>query len=931
MWPEEITSDVNAEVGYCKHRHYPGGGLFPPRHTINDWYCRVSCGGCTPCHPTPPPPLAPPSPPPIPPYSPTEAPRPPPAPPIMPPPSSPPPPARPCGCNVNWCGNSRRGPWTEKCQPMFNHARGTCCACAECSHLPPPSAPPDAPSPPPLPPAPLMPPNWMFAGCYWPRTNDVLIGSRYSTPQIRMVDSLAEAMQRCVDAGAGCATIIMRNYGDRNAPRWVYEGRADTQVWQAWVPLCVQRPGRNAYGGWAGGAFGYHCMTYTKVCLPPSPSSPPPSPTPPLLPPGEDYSPPPDAAPPPPAPTSATAPFGIPGCADGVRCCVVVYHGGPGQHCTPVPVWDLASWHHPGGPFVQSSRMCGTVRYNWLLRSPRHPIMLNSQTALPQQGQALFGGGFRVGQYIDPTCDGMIWPPPPPPPPFVYNPPPPIGAPAPFGIEACRARCCVVIYQAAAGMYCGEVPVWDLTTWTHPGGSFVTAQPTRCGTVRYSWLSRSGQHQNFLANVDTGNPEAGQTLSGGGMRVGSYVDPACAMMPRPPPNMNVPRSPPGMPPMPRSPPNMMPSPPPPPLPPPPPSRVVPTSCDVDIAGSSNIECLLPISAGSRTVELGYRLRGRRMFAEVRCTGCTGWLALGIPLNPGVMVGGVAVVGWLDPTPAVRQYTLNGYSSTAVTQVATTVEDTSVASTDGVMTLAFTMTLGAGGFPPTALSVAHLIAAHGTGSAIGYHSTDRGAITADLLQGMVRTIPPPVAPSPPPELDAPEDESPPDAAASPPPLGNGTQPVPPYAPGGGIVEGSLESQSSGAVVGVAVAVPLVFIFAAIAAILYWKRLKRGASGGRQAKDVPLPPPHMTSSTSEELNKKEVYKRFDEEARASVTCVQLQMTDVSAGQIPPPPPRLSVMPSVGEEGANGHSYGHIPPPPPRLSVMPSVGEEDEAVKE
>ena len=37
----------------------------------------------------------------------------------------------------------------------------------------------------------------------------------------------------------------------------------------------------------------------------------------------------------------------------------------------------------------------------------------------------------------------------------------------------------MVIYQGAAGTNCGPVPVWDLTTWNHPGGSFVQIAPYR--------------------------------------------------------------------------------------------------------------------------------------------------------------------------------------------------------------------------------------------------------------------------------------------------------------------------------------------------------------------------------------------------------------------------------------------------------------------
>ena len=434
--------DPNAEVGYCKHRYAPGAGRFPPNHNINDWYCRASCGACTPCLPTPPPPGAPPSPPPPPFVTPPPSTPPPPLPPTPPPPSLPPPPptpARPCECWLtsvgharNWCeDNVRRYTWAERCDARaFFNGIGRCCACPECALLPPPSSPAPLlppPSLPPTPPAPLMPPNWKFGGCHWPQYNSVILGAYASTPYIQHVN-ISDAMQACADAGSGCGAIVLRNLATQwdNQGDFVFEGRSDRTGAPAQPcptgrcqmnPWCLNPDvpnamgpggGRNAAGGWAGGRHGYTCVSWAKVCLPPSPATPPPSPPSPLLPPGESYPPPPPL--PPPVPSSGGAnDFGLPGCSDGTICCVVIYHGGPAQYCMPVPVWDITNWHHPGGSFVQAAQMCGTIRYHWLSRSPRHPVMVNSQTAMPQQGQSLHGGGFRIGQYVDPRVrwDGV--------------------------------------------------------------------------------------------------------------------------------------------------------------------------------------------------------------------------------------------------------------------------------------------------------------------------------------------------------------------------------------------------------------------------------------------------------------------------------------------------------------------------------------------
>ena len=497
-WKAELLADVEAgplhpdevEVGYCKHRYAKGAGVFPPQEVISDYYCQASCGGCTPCLPTPPPPLAPPSPPPAPPMAPKPGPSPPPP---MPPA---PPPGRPCAC-ARWCTIWRRGgkiPWAIKCQANYKFA--ICCGCDQCAslHPPPPvtaAAPPATPLPLAPPPSPSMPPAWSYAGCHWVRSVDVNIGDFYSTPRIIVrpewyphlneSDVLALAMQRCADAGDGCDTL-----------------KGDGTSFVGWKGLtkppdkCTYNPGRRQRGGWANE---HHCVTYTKVCLPPSPPAPPPTPLPPVLPPSSTWAspplppttPPPPPSPPPPSPPppspapppetppnpfprapppppetphpqppssppaqpspppspsplpppASPAPFGIAGCGDGTFCCVVIFAGGAAEQCDPVTVWDLSGWAHPGGPFVQASRMCGTVRHSWLSKTGAHSSMKSLNPTLPETapgGSAgvggLIGGGVAVGTYTDPMCPSQ----PPPSPPLPPAPPPPLFPPAvPYG------------------------------------------------------------------------------------------------------------------------------------------------------------------------------------------------------------------------------------------------------------------------------------------------------------------------------------------------------------------------------------------------------------------------------------------------------------------------------------------------------------------
>jgi hypothetical protein len=84
--------------------------------------------------------------------------------------------------------------------------------------------------------------------------------------------------------------------------------------------------------------------------------------------------------------------------------------------------------------------------------------------------------------------------------------------------------CCVVLYRGPVGTHCDAVPVWDFSSWTHPGGGFVsTASHRLCNSVRYDWLGRSGQH---VLNAD---PEDASltSLTGGAVKVGDFVDPLC--------------------------------------------------------------------------------------------------------------------------------------------------------------------------------------------------------------------------------------------------------------------------------------------------------------------------------------------------------------------------------------------------------------------
>ena len=118
--------------------------------------------------------------------------------------------------------------------------------------------------------------------------------------------------------------------------------------------------------------------------------------------------PPPPSSPPLP-PTSPLSGVSDPSeCAtDGSQCCAVLYKGEP--TCDPVPIFDFASWQHPGGNIFPVSRLCGQVRTNWLVRSSSHGSCDSTQSCDPEADvQTLTGYGdstaTRVGTYTPPGC-----------------------------------------------------------------------------------------------------------------------------------------------------------------------------------------------------------------------------------------------------------------------------------------------------------------------------------------------------------------------------------------------------------------------------------------------------------------------------------------------------------------------------------------------
>ena len=120
----------------------------------------------------------------------------------------------------------------------------------------------------------------------------------------------------------------------------------------------------------------------------------------------------------------------------------------------------------------------------------------------------LVSGLFADDNAASSTAQSM--PPPPSPPPAITDP------------SQCPSGCCAVLYAGAPGEVCRPVPIWDFSTWSHPGGPGVTtASNGLCGAIKFNWWQKSGGHTGHDPSHST------WTNNGGLTKVGDYVDTNC--------------------------------------------------------------------------------------------------------------------------------------------------------------------------------------------------------------------------------------------------------------------------------------------------------------------------------------------------------------------------------------------------------------------
>ena len=170
-------------------------------------------------------------------------------------------------------------------------------------------------------------------------------------------------------------------------------------------------------------------------------------------------------------------------------------------------VWDTPCEHN--GVYT-----CG-ARIEWLHNS---------------QGKALVAARTTVATECADDCAACmpVSPSPALPPPPLPPPPSPPSSPPLF---ACPSSCCAVLFNGAASS-CAAVPVWDFSSWSHPGmgvaGGADVPSAGLCGRIIEHWATRSPSHA-AMANPET----AASTLPGGAARVDGplYLAPGCAPSP----------------------------------------------------------------------------------------------------------------------------------------------------------------------------------------------------------------------------------------------------------------------------------------------------------------------------------------------------------------------------------------------------------------
>ena len=768
LWVTETEDITVSAQQHCRRRRGEYGDL------VNDGLCSASCRVCDPCSPSPPPPPVP-------------------SHPLSPPPAPSASPQTPCvhsceaetcatdvgegfckdnyheltsglgiaGClaaaaadaacagnelNVAWSGYLRisygKGSRAGRClcdtyagcvevggsslgSNGFDRWEAAARFCPLPPPLPPPSPPPLLPDPPSPPQAPAIPPSWKVGGCYWPGWYGGVY-SWWTTPQIR-TSNFTHAMLECASRSdcIGLSRLSDGQYDGKKMSGGVVGVTSCTYEW---------------------------CMSWTKVCLPPSPPHPPPRPpsppaSPPHLPGAAPRPPPhpppsPSPAPPPPSPSPRSPPSPLP----------------PTPPSSPPPppecdrafdasVDDAAAAYPCEVQLVVGDAVV-VLRYRVAMGLSASFQLQYTLYAKARCAACSSAGWLAVG--VASTAGEAL------------------GGAVVGWLSGCGSNNFVGKYRVDGA---GE---WSVRGYTEQVMPVATITPTGVDGLEMTFEAALGIDE-WVPPFTTADTHlfafvgsAAQTFEGATAATRT-VDLLTSL----PADGSQPVS--ATSPSPAAPPS---------APPPPFAPAGRCGTHGQVSALSGYDCSMQLAEG---FQFHYRLEDYTLHAFVGCSceECSSWLALGFAAAAGEMVGSVAVVR--TPAGPLAMYSLDGKQPSQVAELSSAVNDlvwgggprgASYALQGGYHTMSFTLDLPYAGMLASSasyfeveLGALHLIFAGGAG-AFTYHGATRGAVTLDLLGRHYSQ------PRPPPSPDAPP--VPPSAPPPPPPPPQAPPALPPVA-------------------------------------------------------------------------------------------------------------------------------------------------------
>ena len=493
----------------------------------------------------------------------------------------------------------------------FDRYLATALICPQPSSPRPPVLTPSPPYPPLPPPSPAIPPAWKVGGCYWPGRYGGYYSAHYGANSATRSSNFSRSMLECA-ARSSCLGVMRLQSGQ-------YDGRK---------------------GAWRECEYDWQCMTWVKVCLPPSPPLPAPlppapprapphppgaAPRPPLPPPPAPQ-PPPLSPPPlpllPPPPVPPALPPPPPNCqreidANGYPCAVEI---SVGSHVVKLRyrvtygigtaglVWDLScsvrcdtcapSDFLALGFAASEGATDGGAVAGFLSEAVDAPAGVSSCASIA------FVGKYNVADDVWSLRDGAEQ----------------AGLTHPAGAPA--------ITSAGGGLEMNVEVVLGEAAWV-PSLSYTNDGGTLLTTTAHLFARVGAASSTLTVDLLSSLPADG-------------TEPAAVAAPPPPTTSAL-------------------------SPPPPPPHAPSEQCGTHgtESGFAGYECMVDLAPG---LVLHFAMEDHTLSAYVACScaSCAGWLALGFAESPGEMLGATAVVR--KPDGAINLYKLQGKDFSQISAV-----------------------------------------------------------------------------------------------------------------------------------------------------------------------------------------------------------------------------------------------------------------------